>query len=121
MPIVFEDTVFDAGTADLGGVQHIAFWAAYMTAYGPVVNTPQHFGMDHMVRLGFVTLGDHFDNGDGMDVPYWREPVWLQFERNLWTPNPVYDGSGVFLSTLASWVRWSLSPGTEMHLRVFAL
>lgn len=118
MPVYYDADISDSGAADLVGGSSVLYAAIHLTALGPLVTVPWAGETDHILRAGFVTLGDHFDIGDGDSHDWWRAPIWLDFVDTLWTPLPSGD-SGGGLVVQATRVRWSLSPSTTGHLHIF--
>lgn len=116
--IYFDSSVSDSGAADLVGGVDVWFVSVDITTLGSRVSQIEPGLSDHFLRIGWFSLGDHFDVGFG-DVDHWREINWCNFLGNLWTPDPsgITGGSNHF--TLATRVRWWFSPGTVAWLRVF--
>lgn len=112
--------IVDTDILDLGGVVNILFWAVHLDALGGGVSYPEGTRTDYQLRAGWVSLGDHFSAIGGVDRDYWRAPDWLNFPDTLWTPNSTQTISGVPATTLASRLRYSLSPGTSGHIFVLA-
>jgi len=108
------------GIADLGGVQNLLFFGVFLDVLGLDVRLTEPARTDHMLRAGWVALGDHFDAIGGVDRDYWRAPIWLDFPAVLWTPPSTETISTVPVSLLASRLRWSLSDGTSGHIFVLA-
>lgn len=79
---------------------------------------PVDVGSGHIIRAGWIAFGDVFSAIDELETTYWREPVFLNFNRVLWTPNPSTSGGGP-LTLIATRVKWHLGVGTVGHLYVF--
>jgi hypothetical protein len=120
MPVVFDGSVSGSSSASLGGGVHVIFWSFDLTTAGEDVRHTPPFSVDHLLRVGFIALGDNFDGGVGTAFDHWQEPHWINYEHTMWLPEPALDGGGTVLTQFASLVRWSLSPGTEGWLHVFA-
>lgn len=73
---------------------------------------------DHILRAGWLSLGDVLNVIGGVNVDYWREPIFLDFETTLWTPIASGGGGGPF-TLQATLVRWSLAGSTSGHLYIF--
>jgi hypothetical protein len=120
MPVTFDGDISGDGTADIsGGSNRVIFWSVDVLTQGPDVRGLPFFSPSHLMRVGFITLGDHFDLGGG-DTEYWQPPVWLNFTHNLWIPSPSSDAAGNALSQFATLVRWALGDSTTAHLHVFS-
>jgi hypothetical protein len=116
--LYFDGSVSDSGTADLVGGEDVQFVSVDVTTLGGRVSAIEPDNPDHLLRMGWFSLGDHFDVGFG-DIDHWREIVWINFTGTLWTPAPSGIVGGSPLSVLARRVRWWFSPGTVAWLRVF--
>lgn len=117
MAVYYDADVSGQGSADLVGGSSVLYFSVELTALGPLVTVPNADETGHVLRAGWVSLGDHFDLGGG-DVDWWREPIWIDFTRTLWTPLPTNDSGGP-LTIVATRVRWSFSVDTTAHLHVF--
>lgn len=118
MTVLFDNDISGDGISDLVGSNHVLFWECHLTALGGDVRELEVTAPDHILRAGWVSLGDRFTIGTGPFLDRWRQPVQLNFLETLWTPIPS-DSPGGSLSVLATRVRWHLSPGTLGHLFVF--
>lgn len=120
MGVVFDSSVSGSGSSSLGGGVHIIFWSFDLTTSGDDVRATPPFSVDHLLRIGFIALGDTFDGGIGTSFDHWQPPVWINFEHSMWLPVPALDGGGTPLTQFASVIRWSLSPGTVGWLHAYA-
>lgn len=118
MTLYFDASVSGSGVADLVGGQDVEFVSVDITTLGPLSTVIEAGNPDHLLRMGWFSIGDHFDVGFG-DVDHWREIVWVNFEQTLWTPLPTGIVGGSSLSVLARRVRWWFNAGTIAWLRVF--
>ena len=108
------------GVFDVGSVANMLFFAVHLDTLGNEVRNPDNRDDDRILNAGWVTAGDHFDIGDGVDRNYWREPVWLNFIDTLYVPDFTgLDGNAP--TFLASRFRWSLTAGTHGHIYGYAL
>jgi hypothetical protein len=73
---------------------------------------------DHVIRAGWFSLGDNFDIGLGAH-DYWRAPIYINFETQLWTPEVTGDGGGSAFVVTATRIRWHFATGVDAHLHVF--
>lgn len=120
--VAFSGSVSGQGSNTFAATDQILFVAVHLSALGLDVRSPDLGITDHILRAGWFSLGDHFDNGSGTAYDYWRAPVWCDFPNTLWTPIPTHEGTGFAPTTLvASRIRWSFGPGTSGYLEVFAL
>jgi hypothetical protein len=117
MGVYFDSDVSGSGSSALSGGSSVLYVATDMLALGGLVSAIEPDVSDHHLRIGWWSLGDTFDAGEG-SVAHWRDIQWINFEQTLWTPVPT-GGSGFSLTALATLVRWWLSPGSSVHLHVF--
>jgi hypothetical protein len=121
MPFYFDGDVSGQGAADLVGGSRVLYVAVHLSALGDQVHGTGDTVTDHILKAGFVSLGDHFSIGVELPHDWWRAPIWFDWEDTLWTPIPSADAAGGALSVQATRVRWYLSPGTAGHLSVFGV
>jgi len=74
---------------------------------------------DHVIRAGWISLGDSFDIGLGT-FDYWRLPIYADFYHTLWTPIPSGDLGGTTFGLLSSRVRYHFADGVAAHIHGFA-
>jgi hypothetical protein len=121
MAFVAVDTdISGQGTVDVGSSANMIFWECHLDAIGALVRIPELTDIDHVLRAGFITWGDHNTGIGGVDRIYWRQPYWLSFVDELYTANGDTN-NGLFTTFSAHYFRWSLSPGTSGHLYGYAL
>jgi hypothetical protein len=75
---------------------------------------------DHVLRAGWLAFGDTLNVIGGINRAYWRQPIFLDFEDMLWTPDPSGQ-PGTPFELQATLVRWHIPPGGLYHLYVFGL
>lgn len=115
----FDDVVSNDGTALLSsGGNEVLYVAFDLTT---VLTRAQHnpYGItDQISRIGWFSLGDAFDIGDGTQE-FWQPIEWWNFTRNLWVPSPTGVAGSINAVQLATRIRWFVFPGGEGHLHVF--
>lgn len=95
----------------------VIYAVAWLSALGGDVREGDaHSGQ--ILRAGWFSFGDLFNVIGATDREYWREPIYLNFQGTLWTPDPSTSGGGP-LVLIASRVKWHLSVGTTGHLYVY--
>lgn len=114
----FDYPLTGAGQADFGEVLGVIYMAVHIETQGPLVHevdTPSGY----LYRVGWVSLGDQFDYGDGTVRWYWNEPERITFPDWRWSPFPssVFAGGTNILA--AHGVRWFVTEGTVGNLHVF--
>lgn len=121
MPAYLDADLSDSGVSswDTGGagVLFVA-WRVTVIGLGPNVPDPAN-NPDRMLRLGWLSLGDVLTIG-GVSGDNWREPIWLDFERGLWTPLPSNNTAESF-QVIAHRLRWGFAPGTTVHVLVYGV
>ena len=120
--VAYHDTVTDSDVVAFAGASQVLFVAIRLVTLGDDVRRTEPLRTDHILRAGWVSLGDVFDINGGGNDDYWREPIWADFPNTLWTPIVTNVGAGLDPATVvASRVRYSFSPGTEAEVYIFAL
>lgn len=120
--VAYHDTVSGTAEISFAATSQVLFVAVRLSVVGDTVRYTELGVTDHLLRAGWVSLGDHFDIGDGVDRNYWRAPIWVDFEHILWTCNPTHVGTGLDPTTMvASRLRYSFSAGTTAEILVLAL
>lgn len=117
MPLYDADIAGD-GSAVLTG-SNVFFLVCHLTATGGPVRELEQGSPDHILRAGWLSLGDQLNVIGGVDLEYWRAPIWLDFIDTLWTPVPSGIHAGAALTLLATRVRWHLAIGCAGHLYIF--
>lgn len=115
---VADQDISGTGQIDFGAVRNLLFWSAHIAQRGDLVHEV-NLPSGQLYRVGWVSLGDHFAVGGVSDRFYWREPTWLFFDENLWTPVLTTPGAPP-PTLLASGIRWYLTPNTLGRLFVLA-
>ncbi len=118
MGVYFDGVVSGTAAVDLVSPFHVFYVAADVTVEGALVGQLGRDVADHRSFVGWFSLGDQFDIGEGT-FDRWRDQVWINFSHILWTPNPSTDNSGNPLSIFAPRMRYWFSLGTSVHLHVF--
>jgi hypothetical protein len=85
-----------------------------------VVSHPDATAPDHLLRAGWLSLGDTFSLPGDTPREYWRYPIYLDFETLFWTPVPTDSAAGPF-RCIASLVRVHMAPGVAGQLYVFGV
>lgn len=117
MPTYLDRAIDTDGQAALGGLS-VIFIAVHLTALGGLVTVVEPGNTDHVLRAGWVALGDGIDIGDGVET-FWDPPQWLDFVNTRLAYD--FDQNFVLNVRRANRIRWHLSPGTAGHLRVEGL
>lgn len=84
------------------------------------VSHPDASAPDHVLRAGWLSLGDSLVLPSSSAEDYWRLPIFLDFERLFWTPTPT-GGPGVPFTVIASLIRVHMAVGVSGRLYVFGL
>lgn len=116
MPIYFDDDISGDGD-DVFPSNQLIYAAVHVTSPGNEARQVVAGVPDMFLRIGWIAFGDQLDLGDGAAL-YWRDPIWLNFLRTLWTPDPSTSGSGA-LVLVATRVRWHLTNSATAHLFCF--
>jgi len=113
----FDADISGDGTYAFGDVE--VTWLAFrLIARGPGVVSPELTAADHVLRLGWISLGAEWVDAFGAALNYWRNPLWLDFENTFWTPTPSSSGGAYNHTLRCSRVRWHLSPGSSGRLYI---
>jgi hypothetical protein len=115
-PIVDQDIAGD-GIVTFAVTADVLFMLCRLDTLGPDVRELEASAPDHVLRAGWLTLGDQV-TAFGETHNYWRKPIFLDFATTLWTTEPSRVGA-TDGTLLASRIRWHLSVGTHGHLYVF--
>lgn len=112
----FDSDVSDSGSATLAG-SFVIFVSADLITVPPLAR-----GLvdpDEWIRAGWWAIGDSFDIGLGT-FEYWREKHYLDFDHNVWSPDPSDEpNTSEYFTLRASRIRWQIGPGGLAHLHVF--
>lgn len=115
--ITFEDTLSDAGFSALGTAR-VYYVAWELVVGGPAVHNPQAWDTDTWLGIGHFQLGNDLTDAGAIPAIGYGDPHWMNAEVGQWIVEPG-DVDGAFTSVIASYIRWTLSPGTSVHLYVF--
>lgn len=115
--VIFEDTLTDSGSAVMGGTR-VLFVAWEVTVEGPGVHTPNAWDVTSLIGVGHWELGNDLTPGGLISGLGFDSPHWINTEIGQWVAPPGQVGAD-FSSAIAQYIRWTISPGTEVHLYVF--
>jgi hypothetical protein len=119
MPAYLTTPIAGDAVSLLTGTQ-IVYIAWKLTTIDPMVRELEPSAPDHVLRAGWIALGDSINPfGTGFE-DYWTPPIWLDFVRGLWTPSPSTN-AGAPLAQFGSKIRWHLNGSTDGFLFVFGL
>jgi hypothetical protein len=118
VPAYLDRDISGSGQDSLSGI-HVLYMVIHLTALGPEVRQPTFADTDSIMRAGWVAFGDTL-SVIGSARPYWREPMWINFEDLMWTPDPSTNSSTP-LDLVASLFRWHLGAGTTAHVYIFGV
>lgn len=115
--VTYEATLSGAGDAVLGGSR--VFYVAWeITTVGPTIRYPHSWDPNTLLGAGFWQLGNDLTDLGLISGIGWAEPHWLASMIGQWIAPPGLVGTE-FSAALATRIRWTLAPGTEVHLYVF--
>jgi hypothetical protein len=121
MPSVYYDAdVSGVGSASLSGGNQVLYVACDITTVGPRTSLIEPALSDHLLRMGWFSLGSTFDAGEG-SATHWLDIQWINFLQTFWNPLPAQVASSVGLVAIADTIRWWFSDGTLAHLHVFGV
>lgn len=114
---IYESTLTDAGSDVMGGTR-VIYVAWEVTVEGPTIRRPNGWDDDSIVGVGHWSIGNDLTSlglisGLGFDAPHW-----IYRTIGQWIAPPGLVGSSITYA-VAQYVRWSISPGTSVHLYVF--
>lgn len=115
--IIYEDSVSGAGSAIMGGTR-VFYVAGEVTTEGPTVRRPNDWDTDSLVSVGHWQLGNDLTSGGLITGVGWDVPHWIYTSPFQWVVPPGQIGAD-FSAAIAQYIRWAISPGTEVHLIVF--
>ena len=103
----YSDTLTGTGEVDLTGIAEVPEYAlVHVTTVGPMVRTPFDLSPDLVVKVGWFQFGAEADLGFGTRR-YWNDPIWINGLYWIWS-------MPAGLHRNAPWLRYWLSPGTEI-------
>jgi hypothetical protein len=112
MAIIIDQDISGAGLVSLGPtLTQISFWTVHLTTLGPEVRPLEASSPDHILRAGWVAMGNFLSQGQQAAGGYWLAPTWLDFDHSYWAPDSD-------LRAFWTHIRWCLTTGTLGHLQV---
>jgi hypothetical protein len=112
------DRAIDGDGIEVFGDVEVTWLAFRVTTVGPSVTPLDLTAQDHLLRLGWLSLGAEWIDEFDAPLNYWRAPIWLDFHQTFWTPSPS-SYLGAYSQTLrCSRVRWHLTPGSAGWLYI---
>lgn len=115
---VFETDISGDGSAALG-FGNVIYAVCHLSSVGGPVRELEQGSPDHILRAGWFAFGDTLNVIGGVNLEYWRAPIWLDFVNTLFTPLPSGIHAGAALVELGTIVRWHVAIGCAGHLYVF--
>jgi hypothetical protein len=115
--VIYEDSLTDSGDAIMGGTR-VYFYAWEVISAGANVRNPNQWEVNTLVGVGHIEFGNDLTPGGLISGIGWGKPQWLHTEVGQVVVSPGQSGTD-FTSDIAQYIRWSFSPGTEVHLYVF--
>lgn len=115
--IIYDDEVSGAGSSVLGG-SRVLYVAWEVTVQGPNVHQPSVWDSELLVAVGHWELGNDLTPGGLISGVGYDEPHWIYTAIGQWVVAPARVGATDAYS-LAQYIRWSMTPGTSVHLIVF--
>jgi len=115
--LLLDEIVSGMGEFDIGDAR-IQYMFVHTIATGNDVHrlTPTA-DLDRYARLGFVAFGGEYNPEDDGARSFWRHPIWVEFLDFEWTPVPQYFTGDFYI--WANKMRYSFSPGAEVHIWVY--
>lgn len=114
---IFEDTLVDSGSSIMGGTR-VLFVAWEVTVSGPTVRNPSVWETDILLGVGQFQLGNDLTSGGILSGIAYGDAHWINSLLGQWVVPPGAVGAD-FSAAVAQYIRWSISPGTQVHLYVF--
>ena len=115
--IIFDETLTDAGFSLTGG-SRVYYVAWEVLVPGPAVHNPQSWDTDVWLGIGHFQFGNDLTAAGSISGIGYGDPHWMNAEIGQWIVEPG-DIGGTFASVIAEYIRWSISPGTQVHLYIF--
>ena len=113
----YEATLSGTGDAVLGGSR--VFYVAWeITTQGPTIRHPHSWDPNTLLGAGFWQLGNDLTALGLISGIGWGEAHWLYSLIGQWIAPPGIIGTE-FSAALATHIRWTIPPGTDVHLYVF--
>ena len=117
MPIYLDRDITGVGQDDLVGGNSVIYVQIHVTSVGDGARLVDFSVVDHYLRIGFLALGGNLLLS-GSPVIGWRDPIWINFTDQLWTPIPSATGTTA-LTVVAEHVRWAMTGGGHAHITVY--
>lgn len=114
---IFEATISGVDSDIMGGT-HVYYVAWEVTVQGVRVRNSIEGDSAQLLGVGTFQLGNDLTPLGLISGVGFQEPHWMNSEIGQWIPTPGQVGAS-FTSAIAQYIRWSISPGTEVHLYVF--
>jgi hypothetical protein len=114
-------TYYDADVSGSGSASwsspSVIFVSADIITPSPLAT--QLLDSDEWLRQGWFALGDSFNIGLGT-FDYWSSKIYIDFDHQLWTPDPSanFSANESFELTRTR-IRWQIASGGLVHLHVF--
>lgn len=114
---IFDDTLTDTGESVMSGSR--VFYVAWeITVSGPPVHTPSSWDPNTLLGAGYWQFGNDLSSLGLISGIGYGEVHWINSELGQWIVPPGSVGTD-FSAAIATYIRWTLSPGTSVHLYVF--
>lgn len=120
MTVYLDQAVSGDQIWNLTGGNQVLFLACALDPLPSSVSHPDAGAPDHVLRAGWLSLGDSLVLPGSSAEDYWRLPIFLDFERLFWTPIPSTVG-GTPEVAIASLIRVHMAVGVSGRLYVFGL
>lgn len=116
MATLYSASLAGSGVDTMAGT-YVAFALLDMTAVSPGARLVDV--SDRYLRAGWIAFGDIISGFAVSDGIYWRLPIFLDWDKTLWTPIPTNDGSlSINLQMRATRIRWFLPAGCALYVQV---
>lgn len=120
MTVYLDQSVSGDQVWNLSGGNQVLFLACDLGPLPDYVSHPDSTASDHVLRAGWLSLGDTLVLPGSTAFEYWRVPIQVNFVHFFWTPIPT--GVGATAATcIASLVRVHMAPGVSARLYVFGV
>lgn len=115
--VTYEATLTDEGSAALGG-SRVFYVAWQITTEGPTIRRPHSWDPNTVIGAGFWQLGNDLTDLGLISAVGWADEHWLYATVGQWIAPPGAVGTD-FSAAIAGHIRWTIAPGTAVHLYVF--
>jgi len=120
MPIYVDQTLSGDAVLNLVGGNQVLFVACRLTVVPFNVSHPDASAPDHILRAGWLSLGDSLVLPGSSAEDFWRLPIFVDFQNTFWTPIPTTVG-GTPQVVIASLIRVHFAIGVTGRVYVFGL